>query len=75
MNQKDRKNLQFILSMNDQDFEQWVQELPLDDVDYALGLLRKHRQELSEAQIELELTIDEVSLQQAQEVLQRIRRM
>lgn len=46
MNDHDRSNLQFILSLNEDGFDKWTATLSEDDVDYALQLLKAARTNL-----------------------------
>ena len=46
MNDHDRSNLQFILSLDEDGFDKWTATLSEDDVDYALELLRIARTNL-----------------------------
>lgn len=46
MNDHDRSNLNFILSLNEKRFDEWCATLSEDDVDYALELLKAARTEV-----------------------------
>ena len=46
MNDHDRSNLQFIMSLDEDGFDQWSASLSEDDVDYALELIKTARTEL-----------------------------
>lgn len=46
MNDHDRNNLSFILSLDEDGFEEWSATLSADDVDYALELLKAARTEV-----------------------------
>lgn len=46
MNTYDRNNLNFILSLDENGFDEWSATLSADDIDYALELLRKARSEV-----------------------------
>lgn len=46
MNDWDRNNLNFIRSLNEQQFDEWASTLPEDDVDYAVELIQRARMEL-----------------------------
>ena len=46
MNDHDRSNLQFILSLDEDGFDKWTATLSEDDVDYALELLKAARTNL-----------------------------
>jgi hypothetical protein len=47
MNDYDRSNLNFIRSLNEEQFDEWYASISLDDVDYALELLKEARLELT----------------------------
>ncbi len=47
MNDHDRNNLNFILSLDEDGFEKWYVTLSDDDVDYALELLKAARTEVA----------------------------
>ena len=46
MNDHDRENLRFIMSLDEVGFEKWTAELSADDVDYAIDLLKAARTEV-----------------------------
>ena len=46
MNDHDRNNLQFILSLDEYGFDKWSASLSEDDVDYAIELLKAARTEV-----------------------------
>ena len=46
MNDWDKNNLQFILSLNEDEFEDWYACLDEDDVAYAMELLKTARSEI-----------------------------
>jgi hypothetical protein len=47
MNDYDRSNLNFIRSLNEEQFDEWYASISLDDIDYALELLKEARLELN----------------------------
>ena len=47
MNDWDKNNLQFILSLNEDEFEDWYACLDEDDVAYAMELLKQARTEVN----------------------------
>ena len=57
MNNWDKNNLQFILSLDEESFEDWYATLSTDDMDYAMELLRTARTEVA---MELASLNDEV---------------
>ena len=58
MNDWDRNNLNYILSLNEDEFETWLVDLSEDDQLYALDLIRAARVELLEQEQELLETED-----------------
>jgi hypothetical protein len=57
MNNHDRSNLQFILSLDEKSYDKWTASLSEDDVDYALELLKAAR---TEAMMHIAQLADEV---------------
>ena len=53
MNDWDKNNLQFILSLNEDEFSDWYECLDDDDVAYAMELLQKARTEVNIQLVEL----------------------
>ena len=47
MNDWDKNNLNFIMSLNSADFDEWYESLSQDDLDYAMELLKQARTEVS----------------------------
>jgi hypothetical protein len=54
MNSRDKANLQFLMSVSNREFDEWLSSASSDDVDYALELIRKNKVEKLLEQIELE---------------------
>lgn len=47
MNDHDRNNLNFILSLDTREkFDQWAQTLSVDDMQYAIDLIKRQRSEI-----------------------------
>lgn len=46
MNKHDRDNLKFIMSLDEEGFDKWCAAIDLDDVNYAIELLKQARLEL-----------------------------
>lgn len=46
MNDWDKNNLQFILSLSSEEFEDWYGSISDDDMDYAMELLQRARAEV-----------------------------
>ncbi len=47
MNKHDTQNLQFILSLSEEQFDIWYSQLDNDDADYAMELLQMARTEIA----------------------------
>lgn len=47
MNDHDRNNLNFIMSLDEKAYDEWTASLSEDDVDYALELLKAARTEVT----------------------------
>lgn len=71
MNNYDRNNLLFILELDESEFDEWVNTIPDDDVEYAIELVTRYRQELIQKEAML---LDEVpSTAVANDYLQKFR--
>ena len=71
MNDYDRNNLLFILDLDETEFDEWVNSIPDDDVEYAIELVTIYRQELIQKEAML---LDEVpDTAVANEYLQKFR--
>jgi hypothetical protein len=53
MNQHDRDNLMFLLSIDDATFKDWYKQMDQDDHEYAQELLDMYALELKERSLEL----------------------
>jgi len=53
MNDWDRDNLNFLLTIDSETFEDWLQQADEDDIDYAIELLRAAKSELIVQQMEV----------------------
>ena len=75
MNEHDKKNLEFLMKAPQKDFEKWMEEASMDDIEYALEIIRKSKSELMVEQMELqELAImDEDDIVEAKHLLNRIK--
>jgi hypothetical protein len=47
MNDHDRSNFQFIMSLSPAEFDEWYASIDLDDIEYAIELCKAARLELS----------------------------
>ena len=61
MNDHDRSNLQFILSLDENGFDKWTATLSEDDVDYALELLKVARTEVMMQAVSLTDEVEDTS--------------
>lgn len=72
MNSRDQTNLEFLLSISDEDFQQFVNDSDLDDVTYAIQLIQTYCAEVQVREMELQDALEaELGLDctQAQTVL------
>lgn len=54
MNSRDQTNLEFLLSISDEDFQQFVNDSDLDDVTYAIQLIQTYCAEVQVREMELQ---------------------
>jgi len=74
MDKWDRDNLNFLLSVDEATFEDFMAQSSDDDIQYAIELIQTHKAELLTRQIELEdALVEETGLTEAQAVLARFR--
>jgi hypothetical protein len=69
MNDWDKNNYNFIMSLSPEEFDKWASGLEQDDVDYAIELIQQARQELS--MLEAELVDNVEDLAEARNVLKQ----
>lgn len=63
MNEHDRNNLNFILSLDQQeDFERWAKTLSMDDMNYAIELIKAETTKVIMLHAEVYDTIEDTSL-------------
>jgi len=62
MNDWDKNNLKFILSLDEEGFEDWYATLSDDDMDYAMELLQTARLEVNLQLASLHDDIEDVSV-------------
>lgn len=53
MNDWDRDNLEFIMSIGDEEFQEWMMQADQEDIDYAIHLIRQARTENLVQQMDL----------------------
>jgi hypothetical protein len=61
MNNWDRDNLNFLLTIDSETFEDWLQQADEDDIDYAIELLRAAKSELIVEQMEILDGVQDIS--------------
>lgn len=71
MNEHDRNNVNFIMSLNEQQFDEWANELTDDDIDYAIEIIKMARAELFLEKLALENEHMEEDLSLAKNFLQK----
>lgn len=65
MNPNDIKNLEYIKSLTDEQFDEWIETLAEDDINYALELLQKARANLILLEVELADEVEDLAAAQA----------
>lgn len=71
MNDHDRQNFNFLMGLNEEEFESFFSEMPEDDIQYAIELIQQARTELMVYEQELlDSSVEEFN--EAREVLARI---
>jgi len=74
MNNWDRDNLNFILNTTDEAFSDWMLQADSDDIDYALELITKHREEIYLKEYLLKCdNVEILDTKEASTVLQKFR--
>lgn len=75
MNKKDKKNLDFLLKSPQEDFEKWMDEASMDDIEYALEIIRQSKSELMVEEMELReaAIMYEDDIVEAKHILNRIK--
>ena len=72
MNSHDRKNLEFLLVIDDETFRDWCKHVTPDDIAYAIELLIRSRHDPQYQQFYEAEALDEiVELDEAREVLSK----
>ena len=77
MNSHDRSNLNFIMSMNEQEFDSWLSFMSNEDIDYALELIRRAKAEnqLEEMELAEVMYSQDDDMTEANEIINRIKNM
>lgn len=73
MNDHDRSQLNFIMSLSDDDFQEWAEQSPVEDVQYAIELIQQARVESYMLEQELTDALEDSDLAEARSVLQKFR--
>ena len=73
MNSYDRNNLNYIMSLDDEEFEAWALSVPDDEIQYAMELIQTARTEHFVIEQELLDALEESDLSEARAVLQQFR--
>ena len=74
MDKWDRDNLNFLLNVDEDTFDEFMAQSSEDDIQYAIELIQTHKAELLTRQLELEdALVEETGLDQARAVLNRFR--
>lgn len=71
MNDNDRDNLNFLLTVSSEVFEDWFDQADKDDVDYALELLAIRKAELDLKELEFSDEVEDIT--QANQLLRKFR--
>jgi hypothetical protein len=61
MNDWDKDNLNFLLTIDSKTFEDWLEQADEDDIDYAIELLRAAKSELIVEQMEILDGVQDIS--------------
>jgi len=73
MNPYDQDQLNFIMSLSDQEFDAWAMSLPNDDIKYAIELIQAARLEAAIQEQELLDALEDSDLAEANAVLSKFR--
>ena len=73
MKKKDRANLEFMLSLTEEQFDQWMETLEPDKIDYAIELMKTARTENFLKEMELMENTGSDKFTQAKAIIDRIR--
>lgn len=73
MNKHDRDNLIYIMSLSNDEFEDWAQSVSEDDIQYAIELIKAARTESFIQEQELLDAMEDSDLSEARAVLEKFR--
>lgn len=71
MNDHDRSQLNFIMSLSDNDFQEWAEQSPAEDVQYAIELIQQARVESYMLEQEIMDALEDSDLAEANAVLKK----
>lgn len=71
MDERDQQNLAFLRSLTKAQFDRWIRQLSIEDVEYALELLQREQTRM--VVLEMEVSDNVEDLTQAQQIIKRIR--
>jgi hypothetical protein len=69
MNDFDRDNLEFFLSVEESEFDEWMNQASSSEINYAISLIQTHRAELITQ--EMNLLDDEEDVSEAADLLKK----
>lgn len=79
MNDWDRDNLNFLMSIGDAEFTEWMMQADSDDIEYAVQLIRQARTELMVEEMELEDSLNfyerKCEFPEAMELIEKIKKL
>jgi hypothetical protein len=58
MNDRDKKNLDFLLSASSETIRNWFEQMNVEDHEYASELMHLHKKELNKKELEVDLKIE-----------------
>ena len=71
MNEHDRSNVNFIMSLNERQFDEWASDLTDDDIEYAIEIIKLARAELDLEKMLLDTEHEVEDLTLAKQFLQK----
>mgnify|MGYP006286334963 CR=1 FL=1 len=71
MNEHDRSNVNFIMSLNERQFDEWASDLTDDDIEYAIEIIKLARAELDIEKMLLDTEHEVEDLTLAKQFLQK----
>lgn len=72
MNPNDRKNVNFIMNLSDDEFESWASELSIEDIQAAINAIKQSRIELMDYEDSImNATAEESNFAEARDVLKK----